>query len=113
VAAIYVSTLSIELPRYKSQHGCRRAPASSPLSGRRSLPPRTRPGWPIEGDWPYLWIDATYVKVRQPVASCRSPSLSPLASMPMASERASGYDDDARFADWQCRLQISQYQARW
>jgi len=22
-------------------------------------------GRPIEGDWPYLWIDATYVKVRQ------------------------------------------------
>jgi putative transposase len=21
--------------------------------------------WPIEGDWPYLWIDATYVRVRQ------------------------------------------------
>jgi putative transposase len=21
--------------------------------------------WPIEGDWPYLWIDATYVKVRE------------------------------------------------
>ena len=20
---------------------------------------------PIEGDWPYLWIDATYVKARQ------------------------------------------------
>ena len=20
---------------------------------------------PIEGDWPYLWIDAAYVKVRQ------------------------------------------------
>jgi putative transposase len=20
---------------------------------------------PIEGDWPHLWIDATYVKVRQ------------------------------------------------
>ncbi len=20
---------------------------------------------PIEGDWPYLWIDATYVKLRQ------------------------------------------------
>jgi hypothetical protein len=20
---------------------------------------------PIEGDWPYLWIDATYIKVRQ------------------------------------------------
>ena len=26
---------------------------------------------PIEGDWPYLWIDATYVKVRQ-AASSRS-----------------------------------------
>jgi putative transposase len=24
---------------------------------------------PIEGDWPYLWIDATYVKVRQAGAS--------------------------------------------
>src|SRR4029077_3792610 len=23
------------------------------------------PDRPIEGDWPYLWIDATYVKVRQ------------------------------------------------
>jgi putative transposase len=22
-------------------------------------------GRPIDGDWPYLWIDATYVKVRQ------------------------------------------------
>jgi putative transposase len=22
-------------------------------------------GRPIEGDWPYLWIDATYMKVRQ------------------------------------------------
>jgi transposase-like protein len=21
--------------------------------------------WPIEGDWPYIWVDATYVKVRQ------------------------------------------------
>ena len=20
---------------------------------------------PLEGDWPYLWIDATYLKVRQ------------------------------------------------
>ena len=20
---------------------------------------------PLEGDWPYLWLDATYVKVRQ------------------------------------------------
>jgi putative transposase len=27
---------------------------------------------PLEGDWPYLWLDATYVKVRQNGASCRS-----------------------------------------
>ena len=26
---------------------------------------------PIEGDWPYLWIDATYVKARRPAASSR------------------------------------------
>jgi putative transposase len=26
---------------------------------------------PIEGDWPYLWIDATYLKVRRAAASCR------------------------------------------
>ena len=40
---------------------------------------------PIEGDWPYLWIDATYVKVRQegriaPVAVI-------VVSMPMAGAR--------------------------
>ncbi|SHF98162.1 Transposase, Mutator family [Loktanella atrilutea] len=28
---------------------------------------------PIEGEWPYLWIDATYLKVRQGVVSCLSP----------------------------------------
>ena len=27
---------------------------------------------PIEGDWPYLWIDATYLKVLAGGASCRS-----------------------------------------
>lgn len=27
---------------------------------------------PIEGDWPYLWIDATYVKVRQQGRICHS-----------------------------------------
>ena len=32
---------------------------------------------PIEGEWPYLWIDATYLKVRQGGASCPSPSPSP------------------------------------
>jgi putative transposase len=34
---------------------------------RRNRPEGQSPSWagPIEGDWPYLWIDATYVKVRQ------------------------------------------------
>jgi transposase-like protein len=27
---------------------------------------------PIECDWPYLWIDATYVKGARAGASCRS-----------------------------------------
>ncbi len=36
---------------------------------------------PIEGDWPYLWIDAIYLKVlRAADASSRSPSSSPSAS---------------------------------
>jgi hypothetical protein len=30
-------------------------------------------GRPIEGDWLYLWIDATYVKVRQAGRIVRSP----------------------------------------
>jgi len=28
---------------------------------------------PIEGHWPYLWIDATYLKCARPAASSRSP----------------------------------------
>jgi len=28
---------------------------------------------PIEGVWPYLWIDATYLKVQRPAGSCRWP----------------------------------------
>ena len=33
----------------------------------RRLAERVRPflGRPIEGDWPYIWLDATYVKVRR------------------------------------------------
>jgi hypothetical protein len=27
---------------------------------------------PIEGDWPYLWLDATYVKVARPGGSSLS-----------------------------------------
>ena len=45
-----------------------------PLAGRQSIGKGSDPcsalvkaflARPIEGDWPYLWIDATYVKVRQ------------------------------------------------
>jgi len=28
---------------------------------------------PIEGDWPYVWLDATYVKVRRNHQSSPSP----------------------------------------
>ena len=59
---------------------------------------------PIEGDWPYLWIDATYLKVRRggraaivartngaTMACCPSPSSSRWASTPMVA---------ARFWEW-------------
>jgi len=41
---------------------------------------------PLEGDWPYLWIDATYVKVRQAgrivsVAVIVAPSTPPMAAL--------------------------------
>ncbi len=42
---------------------------------------------PIEGEWPYLWIDATYVKVRQTTGSSRSPSSWRLASTRMGGAR--------------------------
>jgi putative transposase len=35
---------------------------------------------PIEGDWPYIWLDATYVKVRRTTRSYLSRSSSPSAS---------------------------------
>ena len=44
---------------------------------------------PIEGDWPYVWLDATYVKVGATTASSRSASSSPSVSMPMDGARCS------------------------
>ncbi len=35
---------------------------------------------PIEGEWPYIWLDATYVKARVTTASSRLPSSLPSAS---------------------------------
>jgi transposase-like protein len=43
---------------------------------------------PIEGDWPYLWVDATYVKCARTAVSSRSLSSSRLVSMPMAGARS-------------------------
>src|ERR1700743_3134020 len=40
---------------------------------------------PIEGDWPYLWIDATYVKVRQEGRIAAVAVI--VVSMPMAGAR--------------------------
>jgi Transposase and inactivated derivatives len=42
---------------------------------------------PLEGDWPYLWLDATYVKVRATVALSRSLSSSPSPSTATAGAR--------------------------
>jgi putative transposase len=38
---------------------------------------------PIEGEWPYLWIDATYLKVREGGRIVSTAAISPLASTPM------------------------------
>jgi hypothetical protein len=46
---------------------------------------------PIEGDWPYLWIDATHLKVRQNGRLSRSPPSSPWASTIM---------DGGKFSAW-------------
>ena len=51
---------------------------------------------PIEGSWPYLWIDATYLKVRQggrTVSVALAIVLAPMAHMARSSERA---PDDVR-----------------
>ena len=46
---------------------------------------------PLEGDWPYLWLDATYVKVREAGASSRSRSPSPSRSTTGAGARSSAW----------------------
>ena len=46
---------------------------------------------PIEGDWPYLWIDATYVKARQ---SGRIVSVAVIVAVGVTAM------DDAKFSAW-------------
>src|SRR5271157_5231200 len=46
-------------------------------------------GRPIEGDWPCVWLDATYLKVRRAVASSRSRWRSPSALMATAGAKCS------------------------
>ncbi len=41
------------------------AHGDNPLKGLRFFACVSVRDRPIEGDWPYLWIDATYVKVRE------------------------------------------------
>ncbi len=46
---------------------------------------------PIDGDWPYLWIDATYLKVRQGgriVSVALAIVLAPMAHMARPSRSA-------------------------
>lgn len=60
-----VSTRSVdELVKAMGMSGLSKSPVSrlcEEIDGRV----RTFLDRPIEGDWPYLWLDATYVKVRQ------------------------------------------------
>ena len=43
---------------------------------------------PLEGDWPYVWLDATYVKNGRPDGSYRSPSRLRLASTTTAGAKS-------------------------
>lgn len=52
----------------------------------------------IEGDWPYLWIDATYVKVRQQGCMQRV----------RANQRTAGVDDQS-IADFEADLKTNIY----
>ena len=46
---------------------------------------------PIEGDWPYLWIDATYVKVREAGRIVSVAVTIAVASTPTAAARCSAW----------------------
>jgi putative transposase len=60
-----VSTRSVdELVRAMGMTGISKSQVSR-LFGEIDERVNTFLGRPLEGDWPYLWIDATYVKVRQ------------------------------------------------
>jgi putative transposase len=60
-----VSTRSVdELVRAMGMTGISKSQVSR-LCGEIDERVNTFLGRPLEGDWPYLWIDATYVKVRQ------------------------------------------------
>src|SRR5215207_1331977 len=56
-----MSQLGVRRGKAALSSGCETHPATAPAGSNRS----SHGARPIEGDWPYLWIDATYVKVRQ------------------------------------------------
>jgi putative transposase len=60
-----VSTRSVDdLVQAMGMSGISKSPVSR-LCGEIDDKLKALRGLPIEGDWPYLWIDATCVKVRQ------------------------------------------------
>ena len=60
-----VSTRSGRRPRARPGHGRHLQEPSQPAV--RGIDDKVKPflGRPIEGDWPYVWLDATYLKVRR------------------------------------------------
>ena len=63
--------------------------AKSAGCARRSTRRKPFLGHPIEGDWPYVWLDATYLKVRRGGRIVSTASRSPSASTATAGAKCS------------------------
>ena len=55
--------------------GARATATAGPQLGCKDIDERVNafPDPPLDGEWPYLWLDATYLKVGDGAASSRSP----------------------------------------
>jgi putative transposase len=66
-----ISTRSVdELVKAMGMEGISKSQVSRPCAEIDERV-QTFPRRPIEGEWPYLWLDATYIKAGATIISCR------------------------------------------
>jgi len=66
-----ISTRSVdELVKAMGMEGISKSQVSRPCAEINERV-QTFPRRPIEGEWPYLWLDATYIKAGATIISCR------------------------------------------